>query len=109
VDLSGRARECEFFISPSDLEVCSLDFINMSPSRVETSSRARRNTQSSSWVPQTRTRGMPTVLDVDEIHTPEYEPTMMHVEEEKNPAQEVEQPKEDVERTESDTSKGKGM
>jgi hypothetical protein len=60
-------------------------------------------------VPQTRTHEMPTVVDVDEIHTPEYEPTMMHVEEEKNPAQEVEQLEEDAERTKSDASRGKGM
>jgi hypothetical protein len=32
----------------------------------------------------------------------------MHVEEEKNPAQEAEQPEEDTERIESDVSKGKG-
>jgi hypothetical protein len=31
---------------------------------------------------------MPTVVDVDEIHTPEYEKTTLHVEEEKEPAQE---------------------
>jgi hypothetical protein len=28
---------------------------------------------------------MPTVVDVDEIHTPEYEKTTLHVEEEKEP------------------------
>jgi hypothetical protein len=29
---------------------------------------------------------MPTVVDVDEIHTSEYDQTMMHVEEGENPA-----------------------
>jgi hypothetical protein len=69
----------------------------MSPPRVGASSRTRRNTQSSTRVPQTRTNEMPTVVDVDEIHTPEYEQTTLHVEEEKEPAQEPEQPEEDVE------------
>jgi hypothetical protein len=49
---------------------------------------------------------MPTVMDVDEIHTPEYEPTTTHIEEEQNPTQEAEQPEEDAERTESDASRG---
>jgi hypothetical protein len=51
---------------------------------------------------------MPTVVDVDEIHTPEYEQTTLHVEEEKKPTQEPEQLEEDVERTKSDASRGKG-
>jgi hypothetical protein len=51
---------------------------------------------------------MPTVVDVDEIHTPEYEQTTLHVEEEKEPTQEPEQLVEDVEQMESDASRGKG-
>jgi hypothetical protein len=51
---------------------------------------------------------MPTVVDVDEIHTPKYEPTTMHVEEEQNASQEVGQSEENAERTESDASRGKG-
>jgi hypothetical protein len=50
----------------------------------------------------------PTVVDVDEIHTPEYEKTTLHVEEEKESTQEPEQLVEDVEQTESDASRGKG-
>jgi hypothetical protein len=30
---------------------------------------------------------MTIVMDVEEIHTPKYEPTTTHIEEEKNPAQ----------------------
>jgi hypothetical protein len=52
---------------------------------------------------------MTKIVDVDEIHTPEYEPTTMHVEEERNLTQEVKQPKEDAERTKYDTFRGKGM
>jgi hypothetical protein len=52
---------------------------------------------------------MPTVLDVDEIHTPEYEQTTLRVEEEHELAQELKQPKEDAERTESTASRGKGL
>jgi hypothetical protein len=33
---------------------------------------------------------MPTVVDVEEIHTLEYEHTTLHVEEEKEPTQEAE-------------------
>jgi hypothetical protein len=50
---------------------------------------------------------MPIVVDVDEIHTPEYMKTTLHVEEEQEPTQEPEQLVEDVERMESDTFKGK--
>jgi hypothetical protein len=53
---------------------------------------------------QTGMQEMPTVVDVDEIHTSEYEPTTMHVEEEQNPTQEVRKPEEDAERTKSDAS-----
>jgi hypothetical protein len=55
---------------------------------------------------KTRTHEMPTVVDVYEIHMPEYEPTTTNIEKEQNPAHEVEQLKEDVERTKSDASKG---
>jgi len=45
-------------------------------------------------------------MDVDDIHMSKYKPTTMHIEEEQNPAQEVEQPEEDTERIEYDASKG---
>jgi hypothetical protein len=80
----------------------------MSPPRVGAPSRTRRNTWSSTRVPQTRTNEMPTVVDVDEIHTPEYEQTTLHVEEEQEPTQEPEQLEEDVEWMKSDASRGKG-
>jgi hypothetical protein len=48
------------------------------------------------------------VVDVDELHTPEYETNPVTVEEEQNPVQEVGQMEEDPERTESDTSRGQG-
>ena len=51
---------------------------------------------------------MPTVVDVDEIHTPEYEQTTLHVEEEQELAQEPKQSEEDAKQTESDASRGKG-
>jgi hypothetical protein len=60
-------------------------------------------------VPQTKTNEMPTVVDVDEIHKLKYEQTTMHVEEEKEPAQEPKQSIEDIKRMESDAFKGKGM
>jgi hypothetical protein len=41
---------------------------------------------------------MPTIMDVNEIHMPYYEPTTMQVEEEQNPTQEVEQPEEDMQK-----------
>jgi hypothetical protein len=60
-------------------------------------------------LPQTKIGDMPIVVDVDEIDTPYYGLTTTHVEEEKKIAQEVEQPKEEVETIESDASRGKGM
>jgi hypothetical protein len=51
---------------------------------------------------------MSTVVDVDEIHTPEYEQTTLHVEEEQESTQEPEQLGEDVVQMKSDTSRGKG-
>jgi hypothetical protein len=51
---------------------------------------------------------MPTILDVDDIHTLEYQTYTMQVEEERNPSQEAGQPEDDTERTESDASRGKG-
>jgi hypothetical protein len=70
---SGRVIECEFSLASVDLEAYKSYFFAMSPPRVGASSRTRRSTQSSTRVPQTRTNEMPTVVDVDEIHTPEYE------------------------------------
>jgi hypothetical protein len=52
---------------------------------------------------------MPTIMDVENIHTPEYETNTTHIEEDKNPTQEARQLEEDVERIESDVSRGKGM
>jgi hypothetical protein len=51
---------------------------------------------------------MPTVVDVDEIQTLEYDKTTLHVEEKQEPAQKPEQLVEDVEWTESNMSRGKG-
>jgi hypothetical protein len=39
---------------------------------------------------QTRKKDMPIIMDVDEIHIPDYEPICTWVEEETNIAQEVE-------------------
>jgi hypothetical protein len=36
---------------------------------------------------------MPTIMYVDDIHTPDYEPTTTHIEEEQNPTEEVGQPR----------------
>ena len=82
VESSGREIECEFSLASIDLEVYKSDFLAMSPPRVGMPSRTRQSTWCSTRVPQTRTSEMPTVVDVDEIHTLEYEPTTFHVEEE---------------------------
>jgi hypothetical protein len=57
---------------------------------------------------QTRTNEIPTVVDVDEIHTPDYDQTTLHVEEDQELVQEVEQLEEDAKQKKYDTSKGKG-
>jgi hypothetical protein len=62
----------------------------MSPPHVGASRRVRKNTRSSAWVIEIEMREIPIVVDVDDIHTPEYDPTTMHVEEEKNPTQKAE-------------------
>jgi hypothetical protein len=80
----------------------------MSPPRVGESGRADRNTRSTARMTDTREKEVPIVVDVDEIHTPEYKTNPVTVEEEQNPAQEVGQMEEDTERTESDTSRGQG-
>jgi hypothetical protein len=64
--------------------------------------------RSNAQVMQPRTQDMSTVVDVDEIHTPKYDPTSTQVEEEQNPSQEAKHPEEDAERIESDASRGKG-
>jgi hypothetical protein len=51
---------------------------------------------------------MLTVVDVDEIHMPKYDPTSTEVEEEQNPSQEAKNPDEDAKMIESDASRGKG-
>jgi hypothetical protein len=101
--------ECDFVLPYVNLEACSYDFLTMSPPRVGALSRTRRNTWSSTWVPQTETNEMPTVVDVNKIHTLEYEHTTLYVEEEKELAQEPEQPKEDAKWIESNASRGKGL
>ena len=63
---------------------------------------------SNSQVMQPRTQDMSTVVDVDEIHMPKYDPASTQVEEEQNPSQEAQNPDEDAERIESDASRGKG-
>jgi hypothetical protein len=80
----------------------SSNFSRMSPPRVGASSKVGQNIRSSAWVKQIGTQEMPTVMNVDEIQTPEYEPTTTHVEEEQSTTPE------DAERTESNASRGKG-
>jgi hypothetical protein len=100
--------ECEFMIAIGYLEISSMDFSRMYPPRVGALSRVDRNTRSSDRVTKIGTEDMPKIVDVDEIHTPEYEPHTTQVEEEINPSQETEKLEEDTERIESDVSKGKG-
>jgi hypothetical protein len=45
----------------------------MSPPRVGESGRADRNTRSTARVTDAREKVTPVVVDVDELHTPEYE------------------------------------
>ena len=59
----------------------------MLPPHVGALIRVWQNMRSSARVIEMQ--DMPTVVDVDEIHTPEYELTTMHVEEEQITAQEV--------------------
>jgi hypothetical protein len=79
----------------------------MSPPRLAAPSITGRNTRSSTRVIDTGTQEMPTIVDVNVIHTLEYELNTIHIEEEQNPAHEVGQP-EDAQRTKSDSSRGKG-
>jgi hypothetical protein len=51
---------------------------------------------------------VPIVVDVDELHTPEYATNPVTIEEEHNPTQEVRKLEEEMERTKSDTSRGPG-
>jgi hypothetical protein len=61
----------------------------MSPPRVGVLSREGRNTRTDAQVAQTGRKGMPTIVDVDEIHTLDYGPTTTRVEEKQDPAQEI--------------------
>jgi hypothetical protein len=79
---SRRVKDCEFVLPFVDLEYFSLDFLTMSPPRVGVSRRAERNTQSSTRVPQNGSDEIPTVVDVDEIYTPEYELITFHMNDE---------------------------
>jgi hypothetical protein len=75
-------KECEFVITIGDLEINSQDFSRMFPPRVGVSSRVGRNIRSSARVTKITTEDMPTIMYVDEIHTPEYDPHPTQVEEE---------------------------
>jgi hypothetical protein len=68
----------------------------MSPPRVGVSGRAGRNTRSTTWEIDVREKEIPIVVDVDEIHTPEYEEHLVEIEEEQNQVQEVGQLEEDT-------------
>jgi hypothetical protein len=94
-------------IASGDLELNSPNFRIISPPRVGVPSRVRRNTRNNAQAMKTGIEDMPTIVDVNEIHTSDYEPITTWVDEEQNPAQEVGQPKEDVKRTKSDASRGK--
>jgi hypothetical protein len=59
-------------------------------------------------VTDAREKKIPIVVDVDELHTLEYEENLVTIEEEENPMQEVGKLEEDTERTEFDTSRGPG-
>jgi hypothetical protein len=93
------------------MDICGqqLEFSRMSPPRVGALRRTEWNKRCSAQVTKIRTQDMPIVMDVDEIHTPEYEPTTMHIEEEQNLSQKAEHMEEDTERTKFDASRGKGM
>jgi hypothetical protein len=81
-----RAIECEIALPSVKLRACSLNLTTMSPPQVGAPSRTVRSTQSSTQGPQGEASEMPIVVDVDKIHTPEYEKTTLHVEEGKEPA-----------------------
>jgi hypothetical protein len=49
---------------------------------------------------------VPIVVDVDELHTPEYTKNLVTIEEEHNQVQEARKLEEEMERTKSDTSRG---
>jgi hypothetical protein len=70
---SERVIECEFSLASVDLEAYKSNLFSMSPPRVEASRITRRRTLISTQVPQTETNEMPTMVDVDKIHTLEYE------------------------------------
>jgi hypothetical protein len=67
-----------------------------------------RNTRSTACMTDAREIEVPVVMDVDELHTPEYETNLVMVEEEQNPMQEARQMEEEIKRTKSDTSRGQG-
>jgi hypothetical protein len=80
----------------------------MFPSRVGASSRVRRNKRTNTQAVKIGTEEMPTIMDVDEIKMPDYNPITTQVVEEENPTHEVGHLEEDVERIESDVSREKG-
>jgi hypothetical protein len=75
----------------------------MSPSRFGELGRANRNTRSTTRMTDAREKETPVVVDVVELHTPEYETNPLTVKEEKNPVQEAAKMEEDPEQTQSDT------
>jgi hypothetical protein len=77
--------------------------------RVGELGRVDRNTRSTACATDAREQATPVVVDVDELHTPEYETNPVIVEEEHNPTQEVGPMEEDPERTEFDNSRGQGQ
>jgi hypothetical protein len=83
-------------IVDGDIKFYSLDFISMSPPRVGAPGMASRNNITRSQATQVGIEEVPTIVDVDEIHTPEYEPNTMQVEEEHNLEKEVVKPEDDA-------------
>jgi hypothetical protein len=76
-------------IASGDLEPNSPNFRRMSPPRVGVTSRVRHNTRNNARATQTWIEDMPTIVDVDEIYTSDYEPTTTWVKVEQNLAHEV--------------------
>jgi hypothetical protein len=64
--------------------------------------------KTSNRVTDAREKETPVVVDVDELHTPEYETNPVTVEEEKNPSTGGGEMEEDPERMEFDTLRGQG-
>jgi hypothetical protein len=98
-EINLSTRDWEFRREVCELEISSLYLSKMFPPRFGAPSMVGRNTRINAQVTQKGTQEMPTIMDVDEIHTPEYEPHNTQVKEEGNPSQEVGKLEEDKERT----------